>query len=156
MKYIDNLVCLCAFVLYSLKIAINLNVPGTMETMDITTELDIKNLIDKFYTKVLVDPTIGFIFTDVVLLSWEKHIPIMNAFWGSILLGTNTYHGNPMAKHIELDQKTKLTEVHFNKWLELWEATVYELFNGVKANEAVLRAKNIARLMQHKINPTDK
>ncbi len=72
---------------------------------DIVSQADIKELIDAFYKKVIVDPVIGTFFTDVVRLSWEEHIPIMNNFWGSILLGTNTYHGNPMINHIELDKK---------------------------------------------------
>jgi len=118
---------------------------------DITSEEDIQKLIDKFYTKVLADPVIGFIFTEVISLSWEKHIPIMNAFWSSILLGKHTYSGNPMQKHIELNRIAPLTKVHFDKWLELWENTVYENFTGVKADESVSRAKNIAALMQYKI-----
>lgn len=116
---------------------------------DIISEADIKDLIDSFYKKVIVDPVIGTFFTDVVRLSWEEHIPIMNNFWGSILLGTNAYHGNPMIKHIELDIKKNLTGVHFDRWLTLWESTVREHYSGLTADEAVNRAKNIAALMQY-------
>lgn len=123
---------------------------------DITTENDIKLLIDNFYKKVISDPVIGFIFTDVISLSWEKHIPVMYSFWGSMLLGTNSYRGNPMIKHIELDKKFPLTKIHFDKWLELWEQTIYENFNGKTADEAIVRAKNIAGLMQHKIELSNK
>lgn len=119
---------------------------------DIESEHDIKLLIDCFYKKVVIDPVIGFIFTDVVVLSWEKHIPIMNAFWNSILLGAGTYNGNPMTKHIALNKVIALTKEHFERWLVLWEQTVTELFSGEKANEAIIRTKNIAALMQHKIN----
>jgi len=47
---------------------------------DISTEADIKLLIDEFYKKVIDDSTIGFIFTEVVQLSWEHHIPVMYSF----------------------------------------------------------------------------
>jgi hemoglobin len=118
---------------------------------DISTEDDIRTLIDSFYKKVIVDPVIGSIFTDVVKLSWEKHIPIMYSFWGTVLLGKNTYTGNPMIKHIDLDKKTELTALHFDTWLSLWEVTVNENFSGEKANEAIARAKSIAGLMLLKI-----
>ena len=118
---------------------------------DIISEADIKELIDAFYKKVIVDPVIGSFFTDVVRLSWEEHIPIMNNFWGSILLGTNTYHGNPMIKHIELDKKQALSPEHFSRWLQLWEATVREHYSGLTADEAVSRARTIAALMQYKV-----
>lgn len=118
---------------------------------DITTGADIKLLVDVFYKKVLPDPVIGFIFTDIVKLSLENHMPIMYSFWGSVLLGENKYSGNPMTKHIELDKKVALTNTHFERWLFLWEQTVRELFEGEKANEAIVRAKNIAAIMQHKI-----
>lgn len=118
---------------------------------DIQKPEDIKLLIDEFYKKVIQDESIGYFFTDVVILSWEKHIPIMNSFWNSVLLGSNTYKGNPMIKHIELDHKSQLKPEHFEVWLNLWEQTIYENFSGSKADEALLRARNIALLMQHKI-----
>ena len=118
---------------------------------DITTEADIKLLIDEFYKKVIIDSTIGFIFTEVVQLSWEKHIPVMYAFWGSLLLGAGTYTGNPMVKHLALDKLEPLTKEHFGQWLELWESTVLAHFKGAKADEAIARAKSIAGVMQLKL-----
>ncbi|MES2621618.1 MAG: group III truncated hemoglobin [Bacteroidota bacterium] len=118
---------------------------------DILTEADIQQLVDEFYKKVVADPVIGFIFTEVVQLSWQKHIPVMYSFWGSLLLGTNTYAGNPMIKHLELDKLVPLTKEHFERWLALWEGTVNENFEGPKADEAISRAKSIAGVMQLKI-----
>lgn len=118
---------------------------------DILNESDIKWLVDEFYKKVIVDPAIGFIFNDVVKLSWEKHIPVMYSFWSSLLLGTSTYTGNPMVKHMELDKKVALTKVHFDRWLNLWDVTVNENFKGVNADEARTRARHIAGIMLFKI-----
>lgn len=123
---------------------------------DITTEADIKTLVDRFYEKVVVNPVIGFIFTEIIVLSWDKHIPIMNNFWSSVLLGTHTYTGNPMQQHIELNRRIELEKRHFDTWLELWEKTVHENFEGRVASEAISRAKNIATLMQHKIETSKK
>ena len=118
---------------------------------DIQTEEDIKTLVDKFYQRVLKDDVIGYLFTDVVQLSWEKHIPIMYSFWSSILLGTKTYEGNPMGKHIEIDKIEPLTQKHFEHWLYLWQITIAENFEGEVADEALNRAKSIAALIQYRI-----
>ncbi len=42
---------------------------------DIQDPKDIQYLVDSFYKKVLQDDVIGYIFTEVVAISWEKHIP---------------------------------------------------------------------------------
>lgn len=118
---------------------------------DIENEDDIALLIDRFYKKVIPDPLIGPFFTDVVRFTWDEHIPIMNKFWGSVLLGSDSYKGNPMLTHFKLDKKTELNRVHFDRWLELWEKTINENFSGEKASEALTRARNIAAIMEYKI-----
>ncbi|MBR9859413.1 group III truncated hemoglobin [bacterium] len=119
---------------------------------DISERKDIETLVDEFYKKVIPDPEIGYIFTEVEPLDWEKHIPIMYNFWESILLGNPVYKGNPMTKHIQLNKKEPLTAEHFQRWLYLWEETIHANFEGPKADEAVARAKHIAALMRHKIS----
>lgn len=118
---------------------------------DITSKEDIELLINTFYDKVKTSPVIGFIFSDVVNVDWEAHLPRMYSFWASLLLGENSFSGNPMQKHIELSRQTELTEVQFSEWLMLFTQTTDELFAGEKANEAKTRAANIARLMLYKI-----
>lgn len=118
---------------------------------DIKSREDIKFLIDEFYKKVVKDDVIGYFFNDVVKLDWEKHIPVMYNFWESTLLGKAAYKGNPMMKHLELSKKEQILEVHFNRWLALWESTIKEHFYGIKADEAVKKAKQIGLLMKLKI-----
>lgn len=81
----------------------------------------------------------------------ESHLPKMYSFWASILLGEHSFSGNPMQKHIALSKQTAMTDKEFSEWLHLFVETVDELFLGEKANEAKLRAGNIARLMLHNI-----
>jgi hemoglobin len=119
---------------------------------DIQNEQDVKQLVDSFYSKVMVDEEIGYIFTDIAKISLQEHMPIMYDFWNSMLLHTATYHRNPMIKHIELHDKTPLLSIHFERWLMLWEETIKEHFEGEIANSAIKNAKNIARIMEMKIN----
>jgi hemoglobin len=118
---------------------------------DIHSKDNIDFLVNTFYKRAIADPLIGHFFTDIVQLNFEHHLPLIISFWDSMLLGANTYKGNPMIKHIELNEKSELLPAHFERWLELWQQSVTENFEGTKANEAVARAKSIALLMQYKI-----
>ena len=102
----------------------------------IETRADIELLVDEFYKKVLVDPVIGFIFTDVAKIDMKEHMPIMYRFWETILLDKMTYQGNPMTKHLVLNEKTPLLPEHFQRWHDLFFETVDEYFEGDKAEEA--------------------
>ncbi len=118
---------------------------------DIKDKNDIVLLVNNFYKKALSDLKIGYIFTDVVKINFELHMPKMYDFWSSILLDEISYKGNPILTHIHLNKKESLSEVHFEVWLSLWESTVNSLFIGPKATEAIQKSKNIAGLMQYKI-----
>jgi len=122
-----------------------------METKDISSEADIELLVNTFYSKVRSNSVLGPIFSDVAKIDWEHHLPKMYSFWSGILLGNNTYTGNPITKHVSLSQKTTMSEIEFAEWLLLFTKTVDELFVGEKAEEAKSRAANISRLMHHKI-----
>ncbi len=118
---------------------------------DISSKEDIAHLVDSFYAKATIDPKMGFFFTDVAKLNFEKHMPIMYDFWESILLGGRNYRGNPMVKHFALHEKSPMKGEHFERWLSLWKETVDEIFTGPKADEAKSRAQQIAQLMQFKV-----
>jgi hemoglobin len=119
---------------------------------DIESRADIILLVDAFYSKVKSNPVIGYIFTDVAALDFDIHLPKMYDFWCSMLLGEQSYYGNPMTPHMVLSQKVILSSDHFDEWLLLFNETVDTLFQGDKATEAKYRAKNIAGLMLHKID----
>jgi hemoglobin len=118
---------------------------------DIETRADIDRLMVVFYRRVLVDDVIGYIFTDVAKLDLEHHLPIIGDFWESLLFGTPAYskHGrNPLLVHRELHEKSALTAEHFERWLEVFTATVDELFGGERADYLKQRAAAIAVRMQ--------
>ncbi len=114
---------------------------------DIETRHDIECLLTHFYSQALQDEIIGFIFTDVAKINLKSHLPIVTDFWETLLLGTNSYRGNPMAKHQQLHGMMTLTAVHFDRWLLLFHNAVDELFEGRRATEAKARAQAIATSM---------
>ena len=119
---------------------------------DIEIREDIDALMDKFYKRAFEDEIIGYIFTDIMKLDLEKHLPIIGDFWESMLLGNNLYgrHGrNPLQIHAEINEKTPLQTKHFRRWLEIFHATVDEMFAGEKADFAKTRAEAIANRMRN-------
>jgi len=117
----------------------------------IETREDIELLVDQFYSRVLKDPMLQPIFIEVAGIQLEEHLPILYDFWESLLLQTNNYRRNTMAKHLELNRKFPLTKAHFDRWLGLLNETIDELFEGQKAELAKVRALSIATMMQIKM-----
>jgi hemoglobin len=118
---------------------------------DIENRADIELLVNIFYTKVLADKELGFIFREMAKVNWSTHLPTMVGFWENIILYTGTYEGNLMNLHQLLHHITPLNETHFSQWNKLFLITVDELFEGKKANLAKQRAIGISGIIKKKI-----
>lgn len=123
---------------------------NTMDKKDISSREDIMLLLKSFYEKVIKDETIGIIFTTIVPIDWNHHIPLIADFWETILLDHPVYSGNPMLKHLEINKVYPLKKIHFDTWLSLFDQTVDENFSGKIASLAKQRAHGIAGVMQLK------
>jgi hemoglobin len=118
---------------------------------DIETRKDIDNLLKRFYSKAFKDDVIGFYFTEITKLNLEKHLPVIGDFWETVLLDTNKYNGDPMTVHKHIHHLSPFNEAHFNRWVQLFNETVDELFAGDIAERAKQRAISIATVMKIKI-----
>ena len=118
---------------------------------DIANREDIQLLVNSFYDKVKVDETIGFIFSEIMQVNWEKHLPTMYDFWESTLFFTGGYHGNTMHAHRKVHDHFPLQKEHFARWLSIFKTTVDEIFEGEKATLAKQRAESIATALQIKL-----
>jgi len=122
---------------------------------DIKDRADIQVLVDTFYEKVRADETIGYLFNEVAKVNWEQHLPRMYDFWENILFQTGGFKGNPMTAHVQLHQQSPLNKAHFDRWQQLFMATVDELFEGDNAELIKQRARSIATMMQIKVFPAN-
>ena len=114
------------------------------EKKDIATQEDVSLLIHAFYEQVRQDELLAPVFSHV---DWDHHTPIIINFWCMLLLGDNSYKGNPFQKHVSLP----IREEHFERWLFHFRSTVDEFFIGEKADEAKSRAGNIANMFQFRL-----
>lgn len=121
------------------------------DKQDIGDSNDIELLVNTFYDEVKKDDIIGHIFHKIIGEDWSHHLPVMYRFWEMVLLGNQGYSGNPVRKHVDVDRQVPLSEEHYNRWLQLWEATTDSLFAGEKADEAKKRAAIMMQLISMKV-----
>jgi hemoglobin len=110
---------------------------------DLTTRDDLLNLLRAFYGQALLDPLLEPVFTGAGM-DLEEHLPRIASFWEVSLLGTGEYTGRPMQLHRQLITGAGLTEPLFERWLELWEQTVSELYAGPTGDRAKREAVRMA------------
>ena len=125
-------------------------------TKDIATRGNIELLMNTFYERLLADENISYIFTDVAKLDIKTHIPVIADFWETVLLNKNVYHTNTMKIHLELNDKKPLEKVYFDVWLNHFNNSIEEFFEGDIALLAKQRARSVATVMQIKIAQKNK
>ncbi len=116
---------------------------------DIQSREDIALFVNSFYQKIQVDVLLAPIFTEKIEPeAWPKHLETMTNFWASILLSEKNYNGNPFRHHISL----KIDSTYFDRWIQLFEKTINEHFEGALAEETKLRANSIRHIFETKLN----
>lgn len=118
---------------------------------DIQTQEDLFLLVDEFYKKLLSDNAISYIFTDVVKIKLEEHLPILVTFWSQGVLGTGGYSKNLTQIHLDVNEKEYLSPELFKIWLNHFNNAVDKNFKGEKAEQIKTQALSIATVMQIKI-----
>jgi hemoglobin len=107
------------------------------------TETMIERLVRGFYAKVRTDAVLAPIF-EARIRDWEPHLKQMFAFWSSVALMTGRYHGTPMVKHMPLPVDAD----HFDRWLDLFEATARQICPPQAAAHFIERARRIAASLE--------
>src|SRR5487761_1439103 len=106
-------------------------------------EAMIERLVRRFYAKVRNDALLAPIF-EARIQDWEPHLQRMCAFWSSVALMTDRYHGNPMSKHLPLPVDAE----HFDRWLALFAETACEICPPAAQAHFVERATRIAESLE--------
>jgi len=102
----------------------------------------VAKVVDVFYAKARADDVIGPVFNSIIAPpDWPAHLATITEFWNSMLLGTNTYSGRPMPKHLAIPG---LADQHFERWLHLFRGTVMDLCPPDVAALFIDRAERIA------------
>lgn len=114
---------------------------------DIDNLTDIKLLVDTFYSRIREDNLLKDVFNNKIEDRWPEHLEKMYTFWQTVLLDQHTYYGSPFLPHAKLPVAME----HFEQWMILFNQTVDELFEGVKAGQAKWQGQRMAEMFHSKI-----
>ena len=118
----------------------------TRNGWDIPEGLDealIRAVVDSFYAKARQDDVIGPVFNRIIPdADWPEHLAKIASFWSSMLLGTGTYQGRPMPKHMAIPE---LSDAHFSRWLALFRQTATELCSPEIAELFIERSERVGQ-----------
>lgn len=103
------------------------------------TEPLIRAVVVEFYRRARDDQQLGPIF-EARVHDWDWHLDRMTDFWSSALLRSGRYSGRPVEKHRPIES---LTVDHFDRWVELFEATVHDLCEPAEAQAFMVRARRM-------------
>ncbi|MGF6177070.1 preprotein translocase subunit TatC [Ensifer sp. 4252] len=104
------------------------------------TEADIRMVVERFYNEVRVDQNLNEAFSAIT--DWDDHLERMTEFWGSMMLSTGRYKGNPVAMH--LIHLGRIQPEMFERWLALWKKVTSDALRPEVATEIQQRAARIA------------
>jgi hemoglobin len=117
------------------------------ERDDIRTRDDVRRFVVAFYRDVAMDDRLGPIFA-AARVDWNQHNERLTDFWAWQLLGQPGYDTNPLRAHEPVHDRTPFAAAHYERWLELFEATIDEHFAGPNAELAKRRAAKMAAALR--------
>lgn len=89
--------------------------PGLASAHSVET---ITRVVHGFYDDVRNDFLLGPVFDRALHGRWDAHLQRLIDFWSTIALGTRSFSGDVLGKHMALEG---ITPAHFAAWLGLWK-----------------------------------
>lgn len=114
-----------------------------LDGRDIIGEAMIDRVVRRFYDCARRDDMLGPVFAAHVV-DWEPHLSRMCAFWSALMLGTRNYRGRPMQMHTPLPIDAR----HFERWLDLFEASAAEICPPAAAAQFTAHARRIGQSLE--------
>lgn len=119
---------------------------------DIEDRDDIYQLVKLFYVKLMNDDLMIHFFEDFKdPIHLEEHLQTLVDFWDNILFYSGAYQKNAMRPHLDLQSSKPFENEHFEHWLNSFNLSIDELFEGENAHAAKSRALSIATVMKIKM-----
>lgn len=102
----------------------------------------IEELVRAFYADVRKDALLGPVFDKALHGQWDAHLQRLVDFWSTVLLGSRSFKGNVLDKHMQLHD---VTPAHFAAWVRLWNGHTSRMFAPEVAHGLQAAAHGVAR-----------
>jgi hemoglobin len=118
---------------------------------DIETRADVHDLVVGFYREIVFDDLLEPVFGEVAEVDWALHIPKLVDYWCRVLLGIPGYDGAIVAAHRHVHDIEAFRPVHFERWYQLFVATLDAGWSGPTAEAARAHAARVAAALAHRL-----
>jgi hemoglobin len=122
------------------------DVSRPLPSCDLDCRAEIAEMVRRFYQDVAQDDLLGPVFDDVARVDWSEHLVKLTEFWSRALLGTGDYAGSPLRAHAAVHARSRFTDEHFDRWLQLFHDTVELGWVGPRAEKALALADRVAEV----------
>ena len=122
---------------------------------DLDTRSAVHDLVVAFYREIVFDDLLAPVFEEVAETDWVIHIPRLIDYWCTILLGERSYHGALLDAHREVHHRQPFRDEHFDRWYQLWVASIDARWRGPRADQAKTHAAATAGLISRRLRGTD-
>jgi hemoglobin len=120
--------------------------------MDLDTRTQIHDLVVHFYREIAFDPVLNPVFEEVAEVDWAVHMPRLTNYWCRVLLGEPGYDGMLLAAHEHVHHLEPFDPALYDRWYDLWVASVDERWSGPKADAAKAHAAHIMRFLARRLS----
>ena len=127
----------------------------SIPTADLDNRAAIHDVVVAFYREVVFDELLAPVFSEVAEVDWTVHIPKLIDYWCRVLLGQSGYSGALLAAHRDIHDIEPFRREHFDRWYELWVASIDSHWRGPVADKAKSHAAQIAAVLAHRILDID-
>ena len=122
---------------------------------DLDSRTQIHNLVVHFYREIAFDPILAPVFDEVAEVDWAVHMPRLTNYWCRVLLGENAYDGYLLASHQHVHDMQAFEPMLFDRWYELWVASIDEQWCGPNAELAKRHAAQIMDVLSRRLCSLD-
>ena len=122
---------------------------------DLDTRSAVHDLVVAFYREIVLDDLLAPVFGEVAETDWNVHIPSLIDYWCRILLGERGYNGALLAAHREVHDRDPFRDEHFDRWYQLWVASIDARWCGPRAEQAKTHAAATAGSISRRLRGID-
>jgi hemoglobin len=118
---------------------------------DLDSRSAIHDVVVHFYREIVFDPVLAPVFDEVAEVDWTVHIPKLIDYWCRVLLHEPGYEGRIVTAHREVHDREPFGDEHFQRWYELWTASIDALAAGPFAERAKQHAARVAASLANRL-----
>jgi len=130
--------------------------PSEHRGRDLDTRPEIAEFVTRFYREIAQDNRFHLYFETIAHVDWHAHTLDLTDFWVGVLLGEPHTGGDELIEaHRWLHDTAPFDATLFDRWLEIFDATLDDGWTGLVTERARKRGHGYAWAMAKRLTDTD-